>query len=88
MAMTDTRTPICPYCGAVLDAAVSMTNEPREPKPFDLSICFTCGGYLYFDTDSMPQRLTTDLFATIPDHLQQLMKDTRKKIFQAKFERN
>jgi hypothetical protein len=44
----------CAHCSAVL----SGHTGPNKPKPGDVSVCSTCGGYLKFD-DSMRLRALT-----------------------------
>lgn len=40
----------CPTCNAVINSSTAI-GEDAVPVPGDLSICFECGEYLYFESD-------------------------------------
>ena len=39
----------CPACGASVNAAGTLQNDPDPPKPDDLTVCAECGTILQFD---------------------------------------
>jgi hypothetical protein len=48
--------PLCPECGAVLDAATPL-EEAREPRPGNITFCAYCAEPLQFREDMSVERL-------------------------------
>jgi hypothetical protein len=67
MSTLRTKPNLCPYCGALLDAAGSFDEESTEvPGPGDASICIGCAGLLVFTEDMGVRKLLDDDFAKLP----------------------
>jgi len=44
-------TALCPHCGYGFDRASVAEGEKKEPRPGDISMCISCGGFLVFTDD-------------------------------------
>jgi len=56
--------PHCPRCSTLLDAATDTNlQDPRTPKPEDLTICIKCGLLLVFTADMSLRRATIEEIA-------------------------
>lgn len=55
--------PVCPFCGAVLDAWSVSPTEPDQaarPRAGDFSLCINCLALLVFDGEPLAYRAPTD----------------------------
>ncbi len=85
MAMTNRHlvsATTCPYCGKFLDDATSIENQANRPKPNDLSVCISCGGYLVFDKLLKPIQLHDSDFEELPEEIRAAMRKYRKAILE------
>lgn len=80
----------CPTCFYKVDAASPLEGE-HIPMPGDLSICLSCGEYLYFEDDMrlgvFPQVLFEDLPAPTKGQLQDMRYAIRKMGFGVKWDK-
>jgi hypothetical protein len=73
----------CPRCGAVLDAATSLGGY-HVPKPGDITLCATCGGFLVFGEGLRLETLSPESFAALPSQNQEELERARAALYAAR----
>ena len=73
---------ICPTCKEGLNRATPAFGD-HKLKPNDLSICFYCGSFNYYDDNLKLQTLTEEMYQNLPEKEQrdlQVARMNMKKI--------
>jgi len=81
-----TRVPpsLCPNCGVVMDvvSALLAEDKKRAPEPNDVTLCFRCGEWLWFDKELHVRQFTDDdLVNKMAENIRHALTMVRRGLF-------
>lgn len=80
---TQFKTPgrTCPHCRAKLEFATSVNHheDPRKPKPEDISICSQCGGLMQMGLTGW-ERLSDEALVELQPETREALRNAQKAI--------